>query len=126
MNVYAVRLRTELDSFLGEKAHHQIKVLHSTKGISVSVTLTRQREVIPPEVKAAEGRDAAILEKLLEAAETQFSQWVYVKRSVRIFDGNTIHLIKPPRRIEWTETQALLDADDFISETIEERNRRNG
>ena len=123
MRAYALRLRSELDGFLGGKAHHQIRVLYSPKGISVSITLTKQREVITPEIQVAEGREAATLEALLIAAETKFSQWVYVKRSIRISDGNTVHLIKPPRRLEWTETQALLDADDFIAETIEERRR---
>jgi hypothetical protein len=124
MKAYASRLRSELDGFLGGKAHHQIRVLYSPKGIGVSVTLTKQRDIITPEVRAAEGKEAMILKALLEAAETKFSQWVYVKRSVRLDDGNTIHLIKPPRRLEWTETQALLDADDFIAETIEARSRR--
>jgi hypothetical protein len=39
-----------------------------------------------------------------------------VKRSVRLLEGDTIHLIKPPRRIEWTEARASLDADDIIAE----------
>ena len=77
-----------------------------------------------PEVRVAEGKEAATVKSLLEAAETKFSQWVYVKRSIRLEDGDTVHLIKPPRRLEWTETNALLDADDFIAETIEERSRR--
>jgi hypothetical protein len=124
MKAYALRLRSELDGFLGGKAYHKIVVLYSPKGICVSVTLTKQREAIMPEVRVAEGKEAATVKALLEAAETKFSQWVYVKRSIRLEDGNTIHLIKPPRRLEWTETNALLDADDFIAETIEERSRR--
>ena len=51
-----------------------------------------------------------------EAAEQEFSQWVYVKRSVRVVAGDTLHLIKPPRRCEWTEGRALLDAGDVIAE----------
>ncbi len=124
LKTYALRLRSELDGFLGGKAHHKIVVLHSPMGICVSITLTKQREVIVPEVRAAEGKEAATLKALLEAAETKFSQWVYVKRSVRLKDGDTVHIIKPPRRLEWTETNALLDADDFIAETIEEHSRR--
>jgi len=121
---YASRLCSELDAFLGGKAHHQIRVLYSLKGISVSITLTQQGNSIAPEVRSANGSEETILDSLLKAAETKFSQWVYVKRSIRIFDGDTIHLIKPPRRLEWTETQALLDADDLIAEIIEERARK--
>jgi hypothetical protein len=30
--------------------------------------------------------------------------------------GNTLHLIKPPRRCEWTEARAVLDSGDVIAE----------
>ena len=125
MMAYAVRLRAELDAFLGGKARHQIQVLHSLKGISVSITLTQQDTAIAPEIRPAEDNEASALDALLSSAEAQFSQWVYVKRSVRLFDGDTIHLIKPPRLLEWTETQALLDADDIIAEVIERTRRES-
>jgi tRNA1(Val) A37 N6-methylase TrmN6 len=124
--VYASRLKNELDGYLAGKAHHRIVVLHSTRGICASVTLTKDKQPIDPQVKSADGPEAKTLDALLRSAEKQFSQWVYVKRSVRIFDGDTIHLIKPPRRLEWTQTQAMLDADDIIAEVLEERQRRKG
>jgi len=76
------------------------------------------------QVNRAEGVESETLDALLRAAEEQFSQWVYVKRSIRIFDGDTIHLIKPPRSLEWTETHAMMDADDIISEVLEARQRK--
>jgi hypothetical protein len=121
MVAYAKRLRSELDVFLNGKAHHGIRVLYSPTGISVSITLLKQRSSNAIEVRAAEGKEAATLVALLKAAEAKFSQWVYIKRSVRLFDGDTIHIIKPPRRLEWTETQALLDTDDIIAEILESR-----
>lgn len=124
--VYASRLKTELDSYLAGKAHHRVVVLHSARGICASVTLTKDKQPIDPQVKSADGPEAKTLDALLRSAEKQFSQWVYVKRSVRIFDGDTIHLIKPPRLLEWTQTQAMLDADDIIAEVLEERQRRKG
>jgi len=120
---YATRLRTELDAYLGGKAHHRVSVAYSKKGIGVTITLTRQTEIIPVEVKSTTGSSSAAIESLLRQAEIQFGQWVYVKRSVRIFAGNTIHLIKPPRRMEWSETQAMLDSDDVIAEVIEHRSK---
>jgi hypothetical protein len=119
MYTYATRLKRELDAFLGGTGHHKITVLHSHQGVSVSIALTRLSSEVDPEVRLAIREEGDTLRSLLQAAESQFSQWVYVKRSVRIFDGDTIHLIKPPRRLEWTETQALLDADDIIAEVIE-------
>lgn len=123
MKKYAARLQAELDGFLAGKANHAIIVRHSVRGISASIRLLPQRVPVPPQVRRAEGQEAATLEGLLRVAERQFCQWVYVKRSVRIFDGDTVHLVKPPRRLEWTETQALLDADDIIAEVLETRAR---
>ncbi len=116
---YTKRLRAELDGFLDGKARHAIVVRHSGRGIAVSIRLTSGNEPIAPVISLADGGDVAFLDELLEAAEQQFSQWVYVKRNVRIFDGDTLHLIKPQRRLEWTETQALLDADDIIAEVLD-------
>lgn len=116
---YADRLRAELDGFLGGKAHHLVTVLHSNRGICASVTLTKKTQPIATEVRVAKGTERTSLESLLQAAEVKHCQWAYVKRSVRILDGDTIHLIKPPRRLEWTETQAMSDADDIIAEAVE-------
>ncbi|HEX4964037.1 MAG TPA: DNA methyltransferase [Thermoanaerobaculia bacterium] len=119
LHLYAARVRKELDNFLGGAGHHRITVLYSGEGVVISITLTRLSFEIEPVVRLATGGEKATLRALLESAESQFSQWAYVKRSIRIFDGDTIHLIKPPRRLEWTETNALLDADDIIAEVIE-------
>lgn len=123
LTAYASRLQVELDSYLAGKAHHRILVLHSSKGICASITITREKRPTLAEVRAAANADLETLEAILRAAEIQFNQWVYVKRSIRLFDGNTIHLVKPPRRLEWTETQAMIDADDIINEALEERQR---
>ncbi len=61
--------------------------------------------------------------EILHAAEQKFAQWIYVRRSVRVFAGRKIHLCKPARRLEWTESQALLDAADIIVEVAEVRSR---
>jgi hypothetical protein len=118
MRVYATRLQKELDNFLSGTGHHSITVLHSREGVSVSITLAKLRSEVEPVVRKAVGREGDTLRSLLQAAESRFSQWTYVKKSLRIFAGDTIHLIKPPRRLEWTETQALLDADDIIAEVL--------
>ena len=48
----------------------------------------------------------------------QFSQWVYIQRGLRIFDGSKVHIYKVPRLTNWTRTQALNDADDLIAEVL--------
>jgi hypothetical protein len=124
MHAYAIRLRAELDAFLGGTGRHRLLVLYSGHGVCVSITLAQPGPEIEPEVRSAASGERDQLESLLQAAESKFNQWTYVKRSVRIFAGETIHLIKPPRRLEWTETQALVDADDIIAEVIEAQTSR--
>ena len=121
LRAYAETLQQELDRFVGRKVRHHIRVLASRKGISVSVTVTKDKRTIAPEIVQAAGNETYELDELLRAAESKVSQWFYVKRSVRLFDGDTIHLIKPPQFMEWTRTRALLDADDLLSEAIDER-----
>lgn len=118
---YATRLVEELDAFVGGKAHHRVTIRQASAGIVASVEITHQRSPIPPKMAPAAGPEAAVVKRLLAAAEQQFCQWIYVKRSVRVFEGNTIHLIKPPRRLEWTEARAALDADDIIAEIASRR-----
>jgi hypothetical protein len=46
------------------------------------------------------------------------TQWIYVQRSLRIFDGSKLYLYKPRRVLDWTRTQAMLDAEDVIAEVL--------
>ena len=59
-----------------------------------------------------------ILSELSENLRQQVSQWVYVQRGLRLFDGPKIYLYKTPRLIDWTRTQALIDANDIIGEAL--------
>jgi len=118
---YGMRLTAELDQFVGGKARHRVKVLYGSAGICASVEITRETKRINPVVEAATGKDAAVLGRLLKAAETKESQWIYVRRSVRIMDNGVLRLFKPPRRVEWTEARAMLDSGDVIAEIAASR-----
>lgn len=121
MRTYALRLRSELDTFLGGRGRHGINVLFSDRGVCATIRLRQEEHPLDVQVRRADQKDAEDLEGVLRAAERQVSQWMYTRRSVRVFDGDVIHLIKPPRRLEWTETNAMLDADDIIAEILEAR-----
>jgi hypothetical protein len=119
LEAYAIRLRLELDGFLERKQRrHQVLVATASAGIVVSVELLRDSERSKSTPLVRKGDDDAAVEDILKAARQKFGQWVYVQRSVRIFsaDQKLIYIIKPARRLEWTETQAILDAGDIIAE----------
>ena len=105
---YAVTLRDELDGFVSSRVRHRVRVCSSAKGASVSVTVVKSKTVIAPTIEKAGAYESDQLTTLLAAAEKKISQWFYVNRSVRLFDGDTIHLVKPSQQIEWTRTRALL------------------
>jgi hypothetical protein len=119
--VYARRLKAELDGFLERKARrHRVTILNAPSGIVATIELANNGSAKAEVISAGPSEEDEV-QAILKAAEQQFSQWVYVRRSVRVFAGTKIHLCKPARRLEWTETQALLDAADVIAEVVEVR-----
>jgi len=48
----------------------------------------------------------------------EVSQWVYVQRGLRLFDGPRIYLYKLPRLIDWTQTQAFNDVNEIIGSAL--------
>lgn len=41
---------------------------------------------------------------------------MYVRRHVRVYDGNTVSLVRPSEQRFWTQSQARADADAFLAE----------
>jgi len=119
---YARRLKAELDGFMERNdRHHNVIVRTSDVGAVASIEIAHNGGRGTAIVIEAEPGHSSTARDILNAASQQYGQWVYVQRSVRVFSGNTIHLCKPARRLEWTETQALLDCADIIAEVAESR-----
>lgn len=124
LGTYARRLTTELDAFLERKSRrHRVTVLSTVSGIVATIELVNDGQATKPTVRIARLDEQKVVDDILSAAEQQYAQWIYVRRSVRVFAGKTIHICKPARRLEWTETQALLDAADIIAEVADTRRR---
>lgn len=124
LEAYGRRLATELDGFLERKERrHRVEVLSASAGIIATIGIANGDQPTKATVKMAGPDDQAYVQDIVQAAEKKFAQWIYVRRSVRVFAGDKIHLCKPPRRLEWTESQALLDAADIIAEVAEVRSQ---
>lgn len=122
---YASRLKLELDGFMENKARrHGVTVLNSPDGIVATVELKGVGGSAIATAREAGPSERSEVREILSAAEQQYGQWVYVRRSVRVFNGRRIHICKPARRLEWTETQALLDAADVIAEVADSRGNK--
>jgi len=115
---YACQLRDELDDFTLAKTHHQVTITYSSELIECVVEITSQKSPVPVQVAAGDLTMTKLFADLNNNLREQFSQWVYVKRGLRFFDGPRVYIYKTPRLIDWTRTQAMIDAGDIIGEVV--------
>lgn len=119
---YAERLAGELDAFLERKGgHHVVSVMSADVGVVATIELVAKTQQTLPvvAVRKAGPNDQNHVLDILRAAQQKYGQWIYVRRSVRVFAGKKIHICKPAYSLEWTESRALLDAADVIAEVAE-------
>lgn len=118
---YARKLRDELDSFLMGTAHHTITITQSQDLIVCQVEITKHTEPFPIDetnIKTGNSTLSSLLSELDDTLKKQVSQWVYVRRGLRLFDGPRVFLYKLPRIIDWTQTQAMNDASEIIGQSV--------
>jgi hypothetical protein len=118
---YGLCLRDELDAFTeGSGLRHKVGLTYSKQSIVCSVEFVRSATStsIDVTVERTQGDLSLFLNSIQEKAKQRFSQWVYVQRSLRIFEDSKVYICKSPRLIDWTRTQALNDSDDIIAEIL--------
>lgn len=117
---YAEQLRLQVDDFA--QRHHRISVHAAQDAIIATVEVTSASEAVPVVVAQ---RPNTVVSSILNAVREQHSQWAYIQRSVRVFDGSCVHIVKAPRLLDWTQTQAVQDAADLIAQILERNVPRN-
>lgn len=118
---YGLQIRDELDAFTeGSGLRHKVSLIYSKQLIvcSVEFVCSTTSTSIDVSVEKAQGNLYLFLNYIQEKAKQRFSQWVYVQRSLRIFENSKVYICKSPRLIDWTRTQALNDSDDIIAEIL--------
>jgi hypothetical protein len=120
---YLKTLKAELDIFLGDNVgvRHTVDALCDGISAIVAIALTTGTDTIPS-VFRADDKGAASLAKTREHLLKQHSQWLYFSRDLRVYADNTIYMLKPLERIQWTDRQAILDAGEVIAETLGQQN----
>ena len=116
LSSYAEFLRQILDTFARGQAHHRVHLVQGDQFTRCTVEITQERQ--PIELIIEEGDAEPSGDQLWQDLEEHFSQWVYVQRSLRIFEGNKVHFWKTSRLMDWTRTQALTDSDTLIAEVL--------
>jgi hypothetical protein len=113
-------LAQELDIFAQVSGlRHQVTINKIGEFVACSVEPLRSTQPRPISVNVSlQSGEPQTEERLADILKHQSSQWVYVQRGLRIVTRSMIHVFKMPRRIDWTRSQALNDADDIIGEVL--------
>ena len=59
-----------------------------------------------------------VLSRLDRQIIEEYSGSIYVRRNVKIYDKNTLHITKPDEKRFWTRSMALRDADETLAEGL--------
>lgn len=117
--LYAQEIRDELDAFIATEMYHHRVTITTTRDMNrCTIELVKSENPISPAVEGDPSQEAPLLESLRNLLQKELSQWVYIQRGLRIFEGTKVHLYKAPHLLNWTRTQALNDADDLIAEIL--------
>ncbi len=118
---YARELQAELDGFLMGEAYHSVHINQSKHLIECVVEITEENETIQIDehnIKKVNSTASETLANISDELREQISQWGYVQRGLRLFDGPRVYIYKTPRLIDWTKTQAMNDAGDIIGQAV--------
>ena len=116
---YAQQLTTDLDGFLDSgKTHHRVTIERSPDLICCTIEFVKSEHTFMPIVRDASPHSGQMFSQLQQTLNSQFSQWVYVQRELKIFAPSSVSFYKEPLLINWTRTQAMNDADDVTADIL--------
>lgn len=118
---YAAMLQRELDDFLTEDEglKHRCTIVHDDVSGMVQIELVESSERrLKPAVHRAGAGASSEMEKARKELRREYGQWLYFDRNLRIYKGNRTFVLKPFQHLHWLRSQALLDADEIIAETL--------
>lgn len=119
---YAYALQSSLDDFAMGMVYHQVSISYSGELIECCVELTNSRTPVNrDDIQPGSITMARLLSELSQNLREKISQWVYVQRGLRLFDGPRVYIYKSPRLIDWTYVQAISDAGDIIGSSLMEQ-----
>ena len=114
---YAQRLEKELNAFFEPDydLRHQVTVLNPSNDLIAGIRI----DILEgKKASRSASPDVCIPDKILELILRQHSQWLYFQRELRVYDKSSIFLFKPNEKIQWIESQALVDADNILCEIL--------
>lgn len=124
LQAYGRTLRDELEHFLLGEAHPSVRFITTPDLIQCEMRLHPAGSEVAQVIQIFDADRHSNVSKqmrgLREALSEDFSQWVYVDRSLRVHFDDAVQIFKAPCLMDWTRTRALNDADAIIAEILAE------
>ncbi len=119
---YARTLKKELDAFVGNgiETSHAIDVWNDGRQGVIQIDLRPSNGEVEVHPRS---KNIPVLQqatKIRASLESNFAQWRYFNRSLRLFAEDRVYLFKPMQRFHWLESQAVLDAGEVIARVLDE------
>lgn len=118
---YSMRLKRELDAFVGSYAdrRHRITAIVGGSSAMVEIDFTEDHSAAQePQVVTASTAEAAALARTRSELLKERAQWVYFNRNLRLYRGRKAYIFKPFNRFHWVESAAMVDAGQIVAETL--------
>jgi len=119
---YAEQLQTEINDFLMGGSPPKVAITWSRDLAECAIELPGEGKgagEIGYTVQEGTVSYAQVLEGISADLRQRISQWTYIQRGLRLYDGRRIYLYKSMRLTNWTRTQAMHDAADIIAYSIQ-------
>lgn len=84
----------------------------------VSIHFNRAKDAGTVEKQSSSEKLEEALANLERKIQTEYSESIYVRRNIRFYDGDTLHITKPDEKRFWSRSMALRDADETLAEGL--------
>jgi len=84
----------------------------------VAFELVNPDDAHETQILESEGALRGVLHRLDRLLLEKRTEALYMRRHVRVYDGDWLYLVRPSERRFWTYSQALADADSVIAEWL--------
>lgn len=121
LTAYCDTLRSELNAFVGADPNRGRRIVVVFDDISAMIRISssdRAKDTPLCRILRAGEAESQEFNKIRSKLLVKRGQWLYFNRSLRIYQGSTVYLFKPMRRMHWLRSQALADASLIVAETI--------
>lgn len=119
LDAYVLAFQSAMATILSAGGHQIQAFTWRGDGPLAVVSFSISRLPLKKRASAAISADlVSVLGRLDKALLLEESASIYVRRRLKIYEGNFVHIVKPRHQRYWTQSAALQDADEVMAESI--------